>query len=77
MCAIMGYCSEDLSEEVFRSYLQRTSSRGPDDTKVVDTGKGFLGFQRLENMGLTDKGIQPFVLHVTVKSTGFKSFADL
>lgn len=63
MCAIMGYCSEDLSEEVFRSYLQRTSSRGPDDTKVVDTGKGFLGFQRLAIMDLTDTGMQPFVLH--------------
>ena len=63
MCAIMGYCSEDLSEAVFRYYLQRTASRGPDDTRVVDTGKGFIGFQRLAIMDLTDTGMQPFVLH--------------
>ena len=31
-----------------------TVSRGPDDSRIVDTGHGLLGFHRLAIMGLTD-----------------------
>src|SRR5699024_238559 len=38
----------------------RTESRGPDDTRVIETGNGIMGFQRLSIMGLTEAGMQPF-----------------
>ena len=40
-------------------FLQ-TLSRGPDDSRVIDTGNGLLGFHRLSIMGLTPSGMQPF-----------------
>ena len=48
--------------EAFRKGFARTASRGPDDSRVVDTGKGWLGFHRLAIMGLTPAGMQPFEL---------------
>ena len=62
MCSIMGYCGESASREVFEKGFERTVSRGPDDSRVVDTGKGLLGFHRLTIMGLTPSGMQPFRL---------------
>ena len=62
MCSIMGYCGESASREVFEKGFERTASRGPDDSRVVDTGKGLLGFHRLAIMGLTPSGMQPFRL---------------
>ncbi|MDP4132725.1 MAG: asparagine synthase B [Bacillota bacterium] len=62
MCSIMGYCVNGAAFDVFKQALSRTSSRGPDDTKTVDTGNGFLGFNRLSIMGLTEEGMQPFSL---------------
>ena len=62
MCAIMGYCDRGASPEAFRKGFARTASRGPDDSRVVDTGKGWLGFHRLAIMGLTPAGMQPFEL---------------
>ena len=46
----------------FQAGFQRTVSRGPDDSRIVDTGKGLLGFHRLSIMGLTSAGMQPFAL---------------
>ena len=62
MCSIMGYCSEKFDLAVFQQGFERTISRGPDDSQVVDTGKGLLGFHRLAIMGLTPSGMQPFAL---------------
>ena len=62
MCSIMGYCGSSAAYDVFLEGFQRTISRGPDDTRIVDTGKGFLGFHRLAIMGLSDSGMQPFEL---------------
>ena len=42
--------------------FEKTISRGPDDSRVVDTGNGYLGFHRLAIMGLTPSGMQPFSL---------------
>ncbi len=46
----------------FRRGFDRTVSRGPDDTRVIDTGDGLLGFHRLSIMGLSASGMQPFEL---------------
>ena len=62
MCSIMGYCGSGIPFAVFKEGFERTVSRGPDDTKIVDTGKGLLGFHRLAIMGLTPSGMQPFEL---------------
>lgn len=60
MCSIMGYCSRSAAFDVFMEGFKKTISRGPDDSRVVDTGDGFLGFHRLSIMGLTPSGMQPF-----------------
>lgn len=62
MCSIMGWCARDAACEQFEKGFARTLSRGPDDTRIVDTGKGLLGFHRLAIMGLTPSGMQPFTL---------------
>ena len=62
MCSIMGYCSRSAAFDVFKKGFDKTISRGPDDSRIVDTGDGFLGFHRLAIMGLTPSGMQPFKL---------------
>ena len=62
MCSIMGYCGEGMDYETFRQGFDRTLSRGPDDTRIVDTGMGLLGFHRLAIMDPRPEGMQPFEL---------------
>lgn len=62
MCSIMGYCGSSAAFDAFKKGFDQTISRGPDDSKIVDTGKGILGFHRLAIMGLTPSGMQPFEL---------------
>ena len=62
MCSIMGYCSRNAVLSSFMEGFQKTISRGPDDSRVVETGDGILGFHRLAIMGLTPSGMQPFRL---------------
>ena len=62
MCSVFGYCGEVLDKAGFEKAFERTKSRGPDDSRVIDTGKGLLGFHSLSIMGLTDAGMQPFEL---------------
>ena len=63
MCSIMGYCGQCADREAFEKGFSRTKSRGPDDSRIVDTGKGLLAFHRLEIMGLHPEGMQPFELN--------------
>ena len=62
MCSIIGYCDKEYDFLAFQHGFARTKSRGPDDTRVIDTGKGLLGFHRLAIMGLHPEGMQPFSL---------------
>ena len=62
MCSIMGYCGSCADFDAFLKGFRETVSRGPDDSRVVDTGKGLLGFHRLSILGLTPSGMQPFRL---------------
>ena len=62
MCSIMGWCDKRARLDEFMKGFSETASRGPDDTRTVDTGNGILGFHRLAIMGLTDEGMQPFSL---------------
>lgn len=62
MCSIIGFCDKRAQYEVVKTALAKTISRGPDDSRIVDTGNGFLGFNRLAIMGLNASGMQPFGL---------------
>ncbi len=62
MCAILTYEGEEISEEVFTELLSRTSSRGPDMSRIKRVPAGYMGFNRLSIMGLTKEGMQPFEL---------------
>lgn len=62
MCSIMGYCGASMPLEIFQKGFDRTISRGPDDTRIIDTGAGLLGFHRLAIMGLQPEAMQPFSL---------------
>ena len=60
MCSIMGYCGHGPDFDKFKQCFDQTISRGPDDSRIVDTGNGLLGFHRLAIMGLAPSGMQPF-----------------
>ncbi len=60
MCSIFGYCGKTEDPAAFEAAFAKTKSRGPDDSRVMDTGKGLLGFHRLAIMGLHPEGMQPF-----------------
>ncbi len=62
MCSIMGYCDRCSCPDAFRAGFDQTISRGPDASRIIDTGRGLLGFHRLAIMGLSPEGMQPFEL---------------
>lgn len=62
MCSIMGYCGSGVTFSEFIKGFDRTISRGPDDSRIIDTGNGILAFHRLAIMGLSPEGMQPFEL---------------
>ena len=62
MCSVIGYCGAVKDSGLFEKCFYRTKSRGPDDSRVINAGKGLLGFHRLAIMGLHPEGMQPFEL---------------
>jgi len=58
----MGYCGAEAAFDEFQQGFLKTVSRGPDDSRIIDTGMGLLGFHRLSIMGLHPEGMQPFEL---------------
>ncbi|MBQ9155347.1 MAG: asparagine synthase B [Eubacterium sp.] len=81
MCSILAYCSPQADKEVFEEMLSRTASRGPDQSRIYNTGNGFMGFNRLSIMGLTEAGMQPFHLNGNVcicngELYGFRSLKE-
>ncbi|MDD6564653.1 MAG: asparagine synthase B [Clostridiales bacterium] len=62
MCSIMGYCGKGADLSRFKEGFIETISRGPDDSRIIVTKNGILGFHRLSIMGLTNSGMQPFQL---------------
>jgi len=49
-----------ITQKEVHAALSATVSRGPDGERIEEVGKGWMGFQRLAIMGLTDAGMQPF-----------------
>ena len=62
MCSIMGYCASGAPLDLFKQGFDRTISRGPDMSRVVELKDGVLAFHRLSIMGLHPEGMQPFSL---------------
>ena len=60
MCSIMGCCGVGTARELFLEGFGKTLTRGPDASRVVDTGRGLLAFHRLAIMDLSESGMQPF-----------------
>jgi len=60
MCSIFGYCGDVADNAAFERGFRATKSRGPDDSRIIYTKTGLLGFHRLSIMGLTPSGMQPF-----------------
>ncbi len=61
MCSILAYCGKGKDHEEMKKALARTRSRGPDMSRLINTGDGWMGFNRLSIMGLTTSGMQPFL----------------
>ena len=61
MCSILSYCGNGATYETIERAMEKTHSRGPDARRILKAGKGWIGFNRLSIMGLTDEGMQPFV----------------
>ena len=59
MCTIMGFSKKTLTRQEITPFLERTVSRGPDMSRIIETPSGWLCFQRLAIMGLTEAGMQP------------------
>jgi asparagine synthase (glutamine-hydrolysing) len=62
MCSIIGFTKRSIPVEKAREGFGRSKSRGPDMTRFVEAGGGWLGFHRLAIMGLHPEGMQPFSL---------------
>ena len=62
MCSIMGFSKKTYTKEEISPYFDRTVSRGPDMSRIIETPSGYLCFHRLAIMGLTEAGMQPFAL---------------
>ncbi len=60
MCCVMGYFGNVISMKDFRTNFNRTTSRGPDSSRILEQEGAILGFQRLAIMGLAESGMQPF-----------------
>jgi asparagine synthase (glutamine-hydrolysing) len=58
----MGFCGTEIDTAEFKKYFDLTVSRGPDASKIIETGCGLMGFHRLAIMGLDETGMQPFTL---------------
>lgn len=60
MCSIMGYSGTLLKKDKFKEGFDKTVSRGPDMSRIIEVGDAILGFHRLAIMGLDESGMQPF-----------------
>ena len=47
MCTIFGYFSEAATTSIAIEALAPTTSRGPDDMRIIKLDEGVIGFQRL------------------------------
>lgn len=62
MCSIMdNNCGSSVDFGIISGRIWPYHLSCPDDSRIVDTGNGYLGFHRLAIMGLTPSGMQPCI----------------
>ncbi len=61
MCGLIVSTDKKTDEKKFKEGLARLYDRGPDASRIYDTGEGLMGFARLSIMDLSDDGMQPFM----------------
>lgn len=59
MCSIIGLEKEE-GLDLVKIGFDRSSMRGPDDTRYLVCDESLIGFKRLSIMGLDESGMQPF-----------------
>lgn len=59
MCSIVGLKKKE-NFDLVKLGFDRSSMRGPDDTRYIEVNDSLLGFKRLAIMGLDESGMQPF-----------------
>ena len=37
MCSIIGFCGSGVTFDLFKEGFDKTKSRGPDDSRIIDT----------------------------------------
>ncbi|MGN1234816.1 MAG: asparagine synthetase B, partial [Christensenellaceae bacterium] len=62
MCSIFCITDRSVSPEAAKDAFMKTVSRGPDQSRFIAVGRGYMGFHRLAIMGLDERGMQPFTL---------------
>lgn len=60
MCSIMGYLGKRIPLDLLVDGFYKTIARGPDLSRMLSVGDGYLMFHRLTIMGLEKSGMQPF-----------------
>ena len=63
MCSIFGVESKAIDRAAMEAGFERTVSRGPDMSRLIELPCGWMGFHRLSIMGLDERGMQPFELN--------------
>lgn len=64
MCGFM-YLSKQIELEKFKDGFEKIAYRGPDESKIIETTQGILGFHRLAIID-TKGGMQPFTSGKTI-----------
>ena len=65
MCGLIFCYKTSADEKVFKKALSSLSHRGPDDERLKNLDKVYLGFSRLAIMDLSHNGDQPFEFNHT------------
>lgn len=62
MCTVFAIATGHPDLDQLAKALEKTTSRGPDDTRFTVLDNAVLGFQRLSIMGPDPSGMQPFAM---------------
>lgn len=62
MCSFMVSTDTTICEKDFKESFEKIHYRGPDQEKIL-TEEGIFAFHRLAIMGITESGMQPFILN--------------
>jgi len=60
---VLAYCGSSADLKKCEEMMDKAVSRGPDMSRIIAAGTGYMGFGRLSIMGLDESGMQPFSLH--------------